>query len=155
MSATCDASTALARPAHRRRSLAGLALVLSAVTGLTACGEQSSDSAPAATAAGAAQEAEDATTPGFSRLAAGADKPELTCESDERAGMIADHAQDAKGATTPEKALAEEELEEDEAVVVSASGRQAWVLRADGTARAEIRLREAGGWVVEQRTACG
>ncbi len=162
MTRTRDLAPA-SQPAPRRRwSLVGVGLLLAAVTGVTGCGQQTPDSATAGTSvAGAADAAEgvggagDAPeAPRVARLTTGEAGPELTCATDERAGMIADFAPNAKGADTPEKALAREDLEDGESLLLNARGSKAWILRGDGTARAEIGLREVRGWVVSDRMSC-
>ena len=88
------------------------------------------------------------------RLAAGAEKPRLTCPTAERSLMIADYAVGARGAATPEDAVGMASLEEGEHMAVSASGRRVWLVRADGTARQEIHLTHLRGWILHMRESC-
>lgn len=155
MNPTCDLSPA-SRPERRRdprRSLVGTGLVLAAVLAVTGCGQQAPQAASTGTSAadsgpGAAEQ------PRFSRLASGEPGPGLTCPTDERVGMVADFVEGSRGASTPEKALAGQDLADGERVLLNARGSKAWVLRADGTARAVISLADVDGWVVDGRTAC-
>ena len=152
MSPTRDLGPSPAGPGGptRRRSLAVPGLVLVAVTVLAGCGEQ-----PSASGRGAEDTSGTAEASLVARLTKGEARPELSCPTDERSGLSADFARDAKGAATPEEALTGEDLEDGETLLLDARGSTAWVLRADGTARAQLGLRELGGWVVSDRIACG
>ena len=155
MSPTRDLALSPAGPGGptRRRWLVVPGSVLVAVTVLTGCGQQSS--ASSAAGQGGAGTSETAEAPQVARLAKGEARPELSCPTDERSGMSADVAEDATAAATPEEALTGEDLEDGETLLLDARGSTAWVLRADGTARAQLGLRELGGWVVSDRMACG
>jgi hypothetical protein len=141
-------------------------LAVLAVLGVTACGQQSADvgSASGAHVAAAAQAAASRdASPATSdhaevravRLSAGQAKPRLVCPTRERSMMIADFAEGGHGAATPEEAVGDGLVQAGEHLVISARGRTAWVLRADGTARMEIGLLHEGRWFLHQRTSCG
>jgi hypothetical protein len=136
---------------HRLISVVGV--VLAAVLGLTACGQQAPTSVaadiggsrPRETGAGEAQ---------VVRLAPGDDTPRLTCPTGERSLMIADFAFGARGAPTPEDAVGPTSLGAGEQLVVSSSGSRVWILRPDGTAREAIHLTHRRGWILHMRESC-
>ena len=142
------------RGSSTRRRLWSVAGVLPAVVlVLTACGQQASTSL-AADAGRSRPVTTAGEEPQVVRLAPGDAKPSLTCPTGQRSLMIADFAVGPKGAPTPEEAAGRSSLEEGEQMVVSSSGSQVWILRADGTAREAIHLTHLRGWFLHMREAC-
>ena len=142
----------------RLRPSAGLGLLLAAAFSVAACGQQTPDSVAAGTSAetGASGEGanDSAQASRVVRLTGAAERPRMVCPSGERAMMIADFVAGAKGDPTPEEAIGLSVLKEGEQLVISGSGAQAWVVRADGTARERIGLLRQRGWLVSERESC-
>ena len=137
----------------RRRAASCAGVLLAAVLGLTACGQQPPRTAAADVGNPAADEAQ-ADDRGDVRLGVGEAKPRLWCPRDERSLMIADFAVGARGAPTPQAAVGRSSLEAGEHMVVSSSGVRVWLVRADGTAREEVHLTHLRGWFLHMRTSC-
>ena len=137
---------------------AGLGLLVAAALSLAACGQQAPDPAAAGTSAGAEASGggagDSAQASRVVRLTGAAERPRMVCPSGERAMMIADFVAGAKGDPTPEEAIGLSVLEEGEQLVISGSGAQAWIVRADGTARERIGLLRQRGWLVSERESC-
>ena len=149
----------------RRSALAALtALVLTSTPALAspALAAAPQDGPAARTAAGTSAGAEasgggagdSAQASRVVRLTGAAERPRMVCPSGERAMMIADFVAGAKGDPTPEEAIGLSVLEEGEQLVISGSGAQAWIVRADGTARERIGLLRQRGWLVSERESC-
>ena len=153
-------------PGRPRRGRAGVTLALVAVLSLTSCGQQTprstgggnegqpSTGRDAGTADQPVDGGVDDAASRVVRLAAGSAAPRLVCPTGERSLMVADIVAGAKGAPTPEKAVGLAGLKEGEQLVVSARGAEAWVVRADGTARERIGLLDQRGWLVSERESC-
>ena len=145
------------RSARRRHALASVGVALAAVLGVTGCGQQAPATSVVASTGGTTTGDDEVVPdpqPRVVRLAAGDERPRLSCPTEERSLMIADFAVGARGAATPQEAVGLSSLEAGERMVVSASGTRVWILRADGTAREDVHLTHLRGWLLHMREAC-
>lgn len=88
-------------------------------------------------------------------LAPGDPKPELACTGGTNTGFF-DFGADATGAKTPRAAVSRY-AEGGKSVVLSATGKQAWVIRPDGTPSVQLKvvqLDDGRGWHVGQSNGC-
>lgn len=140
----------VARP---RRACTGV--LLAAVLGLAACGEQTARST-AADAGGAGPVAAPTTdpVPQVVRLGRGDDKPRLRCPTGARSLMIADFAVGPRGAATPQDAVGLDSLRTDEHLVVSGTGQWVWLVGPDGSVRQQVHLTHLQGWFLHTRESC-
>lgn len=89
-------------------------------------------------------------------LAPGDPKPELTCSGSGRSTGFFDSGEDSLGAKTARAAVSRY-ADGGKSVVLSETGKQAWIIRPDGTASDQLKLvhlDDGRGWLVGQSNGC-
>lgn len=89
-------------------------------------------------------------------LAPGDPKPELTCPGNGRSYGVFDFSADGTGAKTARAAVSRY-ADGGKSVVLSETGKQAWIIRPDGTAAHQLKLvqlDDGRGWLVGESNGC-